>query len=55
MADDDAAPIEANAAWGSGIYGCDPARILPVLKRAVVRREMLMPNDTCWVTSRDTE
>lgn len=24
------AVIEANAAWGSGIYGCDPARILPV-------------------------
>ena len=30
------AVVEANAAWGSGIYGCDPARILPVLQRAVV-------------------
>jgi ATP-grasp domain, R2K clade family 2 len=30
--------IEANAAWGSGLYGCDPERVLPVLRRASVRR-----------------
>ncbi len=28
------AVVEANSAWGSGIYGCDPAAILPVLRRA---------------------
>jgi hypothetical protein len=30
------AVVECNAAWGSGIYGCDPLKILPVLRRAVV-------------------
>jgi hypothetical protein len=28
------AVIECNAAWGSGIYGCDPAQVLRVLRRA---------------------
>jgi len=32
------AVVEANAAWGSGLYGCDPVAILPVLQRACVRR-----------------
>ncbi len=26
--------IESNAAWGSGVYGCDPVKVLGVLKRA---------------------
>jgi hypothetical protein len=30
------AVVEANAAWGSGIYGCEPAKILPVLQMSVV-------------------
>ena len=30
------AVIEMNPAWGSGIYGCDPKRILSVLQRATV-------------------
>jgi hypothetical protein len=34
------AVVEANAAWGSGLYGCDPARVLPVIQRACVRREV---------------
>ncbi|MFN3149952.1 ATP-grasp domain-containing protein [Bremerella sp.] len=29
------AVVEANAAWGSGIYGCDPAVVLDVLRRAI--------------------
>ncbi len=29
------AVVEANAAWGSGIYGCDPDAVLEVLRRAV--------------------
>jgi hypothetical protein len=28
------AVVELNAAWGSGIYGCDPARVLEVLRFA---------------------
>jgi hypothetical protein len=29
------AVVEQNAAWGSGIYGCDPERVLSVLQYAV--------------------
>jgi hypothetical protein len=28
------AVLEANAAWCSGIYGCDPAEVLRVVERA---------------------
>jgi hypothetical protein len=28
------AVVESNAAWAAGIYGCDPAAVLPVLRRA---------------------
>ncbi len=30
------AVVEQNAAWGSGIYGCDPAAVLEVLRHAAV-------------------
>lgn len=30
------AVVEANEAWGSGIYGCDPARVLEVIERSTV-------------------
>ena len=30
------AAVELNAAWGSGIYGCDPIRVLEVLRYSVV-------------------
>jgi hypothetical protein len=30
------AVVEANAAWGSGIYGCDPDQVLGVVQRACV-------------------
>jgi hypothetical protein len=42
------AVIESNPAWASGIYGCDPARILPVLARAAVSREAIGPKDLPW-------
>lgn len=29
------AVVEQNSAWGSGIYGCDPAKVLQVLRLAV--------------------
>lgn len=30
------AVVESNAAWGSGVYGCDPAAVLEVLRKATV-------------------
>ena len=34
IADRGWAVVELNAAWGSGIYGCDPAEVLGVLRHA---------------------
>lgn len=34
------AVVEANAAWGSGIYGCDPDAVLDVLRHAVQRKNV---------------
>ena len=31
------AVVEANAAWGSGIYGCDPDAVLDVIRHATVQ------------------
>ncbi|MFC5750676.1 ATP-grasp domain-containing protein [Actinomadura rugatobispora] len=44
------AVVEANSAWGAGVYGCDPTRVLDVLARACVPRASLTPNDTRWAT-----
>jgi len=33
------AVVEANAAWGSGIYGCDPDEVLNVLEHATVKND----------------
>jgi len=30
------AVVEQNAAWGSGIYGCDPEKVLQVLRYAAM-------------------
>lgn len=42
------AVVEANAAWGSGLYGCYPERVLPVLRRASVRRDALTDAERRW-------
>ena len=31
------AVVEANAAWGSGIYGCDPDAVLDVVRHATIQ------------------
>lgn len=31
------AVVEQNSAWGSGLYGCDPAEVLEVLRHAAVK------------------
>lgn len=41
--------IEANAAWGSGLYGCDPERVLAVLRRATLKADVVTPEDRVWV------
>jgi hypothetical protein len=33
------AVVELNAAWGSGIYGCDPAEVLEVVRHAAQKEE----------------
>ena len=37
--------VEANAAWGAGICGCDPRRILPILRRTTLRRDAIPAAD----------
>jgi hypothetical protein len=46
------AVIEANAAWGSGIYGCDPATVLRVIRRACLPRDEVTLADRSWVVVR---
>jgi hypothetical protein len=46
------AVIEANAAWGSGIYGCDPAAVLRVVRRACLPRGQVPTSDGRWVVER---
>src|SRR5262249_17807356 len=46
------AVIEANAAWGSGIYGCDPAAVLGVVRRACLQRGRVPATDGRWVVER---
>lgn len=42
------AVIEANAAWGSGIYGCDPSDVLRTVRRACIPKGKLKPSDRKW-------
>jgi hypothetical protein len=32
------AAVEHHACWGSGVYGCDPAAVLGVLRQSMARR-----------------
>ena len=46
------AVVEANPAWASGIYGCTPADILSVLKRACIQQKHLTTEDARWIFTR---
>ena len=46
------AVVEANACWGSGIYGCDPHRVLETLSRSCCRRTVLTDADRRWIVDR---
>ena len=41
--------IEANAAWSSGIYGCNPEDVLAVLSRASLKQDAVTANERAWV------
>lgn len=45
------AVVEYNPAWCSSLLGCDPNRVLPVLERACLSREILGPADREWVAA----
>jgi hypothetical protein len=46
------AVIETNAAWGSGIYGCDAAQVLQVVRRACIPLDRVSNIDRPWVIER---
>lgn len=41
--------LEANPAWASGIYGCNPAKILPILSATCVNQEALTTDLQHWI------
>ncbi|MGP4023127.1 ATP-grasp domain-containing protein [Actinomadura sp. 3N407] len=43
------AVVEANAAWGAGLYGCEPEQVLKVLARSCVRQDRITAEDRYWV------
>jgi hypothetical protein len=45
------AVVEFNPAWNSGLLGCDPARVLPVLERGCRDARTLSRVDRKWVLS----
>jgi hypothetical protein len=49
------AVIEANPAWASGVYQCDPAKVLLVLERACVPLADLSEADHHWLIQRFSE
>jgi hypothetical protein len=48
------AVVESNPAWGSGIYGCDSAMVLDVIRRACLSRDRVTPEEAKWVPVRST-
>lgn len=47
--------VESNPAWGSGIYGCDPVQVLPVLQRCSIDTDLLTDEDKKWIPKRCAE
>lgn len=43
------AVVETNSASGSGVYGCDPAQVLHVLRRASVKTAAITAADRPWI------
>jgi hypothetical protein len=47
--------VEANPAYGSGIYGCDPKQVLHVVNRATLHADDITEADAPWVTKYEVE
>ncbi len=43
------AVVEANPAWSSALYSCNPVRVVPVLARACIPSQGLSEADRLWV------
>ncbi len=44
--------VEANPAWASGIYGCDPTQVLLTIQRSCIPNHLMSPDDAQWVIER---
>ena len=55
LADGGWAVVEANPAWGSGLYGCDADAVLPVVRRASMRIDDVGDADRRWVIDHAAE
>lgn len=44
------AVVEANPAYGSGIYGCDPRKALEVVNRTTIHADGIQVIDEKWIT-----
>ncbi|MBS1956049.1 MAG: ATP-grasp domain-containing protein [Cyanobacteria bacterium SZAS-4] len=47
------AVVEANPAFGSEIYRCDPMPVLPVLARSIVSMQRITQSDRKWIIQRE--
>jgi len=52
MADGEWSIIEANPAWGAGLYGCEPMKVLPCLQPCFVKVDALSDGQAKWVSLR---
>ena len=46
------AVVEANPAWSSGIYGCDPGQVLQVIEKTCLKQSLITDADRPWIVSR---
>lgn len=49
------AVIEANPAYGAGIYGCDPKQVLQVVNRCTMAENDVSEDDKMWVVDYEVE
>lgn len=47
------AVVEANPCWASGIYGCEPEKVLKVIKRACLKKDEISEQDAKWIIERN--
>lgn len=47
------AVVEANPCWASGIYGCEPEKVLKVIKRACLNKDEISEQDAKWIIERN--